>query len=55
MSCRWAKWADACSKRQSILDTTSDLEHYLQILRKFANDTMVSVAAKETREGKVFT
>ncbi|KAK9805012.1 hypothetical protein WJX73_001260 [Symbiochloris irregularis] len=52
---RFGKWADACSKRQSVLDTTSHLEHYLQILKKFANDTMVSVAAKETREGKLFT
>lgn len=45
----------ACTSRDSVQDTTSDLVHYLQILERYANDTAQSEAAKATRQGKVFT
>ena len=45
----------ACTGRKSVVRTTSDVEHYMQILERYANDTAQSEAAKATRAGKRFS
>ncbi|KAL2066532.1 hypothetical protein VTL71DRAFT_2603 [Oculimacula yallundae] len=49
---RWAKWSSAVEKRQSVVATTSEKEHYLPIYQRYADDTAQSELAKATRAGK---
>lgn len=49
---RWAKWLAAVGERESVVNTTSDREHYLPIYQRYADDTAQSELAKATREGK---
>ena len=49
---RWGKWLDAVQNRESVVNTTSEKEHYLPIYERYANDTAQSELAKATREGK---
>jgi len=49
---RWGKWLSVIEKRQSVISTTSDREHYLPIYQRYADDTAQSELAKATREGK---
>jgi glutathione S-transferase len=49
---RWGKWLDAVQSRESVVNTTSEKEHYLPIYERYANDTAQSELAKATREGK---
>ncbi|KAK9805039.1 hypothetical protein WJX73_005676 [Symbiochloris irregularis] len=52
---RWGLWMESCASRDSVKNTSSDQQHYLQILERYANDTAQSEAAKATRKGEVFT
>jgi glutathione S-transferase len=49
---RWRKWLSAIEKRNSVIATTSDREHYLKIYQRYADDTAQSELAKATRGGK---
>jgi len=49
---RWEKWLNAVEKRESVIITTSEREHYLPIYQRYADDTAQSELAKATREGK---
>jgi glutathione S-transferase len=49
---RWEKWLNAVQERESVINTTSDKQHYLPIYERYANDTAQSELAKATREGK---
>ena len=49
---RWEKWLSAVQDRESVVNTTSEKEHYLPIYRRYADDTAQSELAKATREGK---
>jgi len=49
---RWGKWLSAVEKRESVISTMSEREHYLPIYQRYADDTAQSELAKATREGK---
>jgi len=49
---RWRKWLAAIESRRSIKETTSEMEHYLPIYQRYADDTAQSELAKATRAGK---
>lgn len=49
---RWRKWADATMQRESVLDTLSDKEQYVDAYRRYAEDTAQSQVAKATRTGR---
>jgi len=49
---RWDKYVGALEKRETIIETTSEREHYLPIYQRYADDTAQSELAKATREGK---
>ncbi|KAK0127748.1 hypothetical protein ONS96_007261 [Cadophora gregata f. sp. sojae] len=49
---RWGKWLSAVEKRQSVITTTSEREHYVPIYKRYADDSAQSELAKATREGK---
>ena len=49
---RWGKWLSAVEKRESVVSTTSEREHYLPIYQRYADDKAQSELAKATREGK---
>ena len=51
---RWSKWLEAAKQRPSVVETTSEAEHYRQILERYANNTAQSEAARETRAGRSF-
>jgi len=48
----WGKWLRVMEKRESVVDTTSERQHYLPIYQRYADDTAQSELAKATREGK---
>ncbi|KAK9805035.1 hypothetical protein WJX73_005038 [Symbiochloris irregularis] len=52
---RWWTFVEAVQTRKSVVDTTSELEHYLPNLQKYANDTAQTQAAKATREGRDYS
>ena len=52
---RFSQWLQACQKRPSVVDTTSDEEMYEQILARYARNEAQSEAAKATRAGKAFS
>lgn len=49
---RWRVWADAVMARDSVLDTLSERDHYVDAYRRYAEDTTQSAVAKATREGR---
>ncbi len=51
---RWSKWLEAAKQRPSVVETTSEAQHYQQILERYANNTAQSEAARETRAGRSF-
>ena len=52
---RYARWLEAGRARPSVIETTSEIEHYLQILERYAKNEAQSEAAKATRAGKRFS
>jgi len=48
----WKKYADNLAKRPSVLNTSSDLEHYAQIYGRYLRDEAQSEAAKAIRAGR---
>jgi glutathione S-transferase len=49
---RWNKWLSVVEKRESVVSTMSEREHYLPIYQRYADDVAQSELAKATREGK---
>jgi len=49
----WVKWANEIEKRDSVIRTLSDREHYTEIYGRYLRDEAQSEAAKATRGGKV--
>jgi len=49
---RWATWLEVVEKRESVVSSTSEREHYVPIYQRYADDTGQSELAKATREGK---
>lgn len=52
---RWTKWLEAAKQRPSVIETTSEAQHYRPILERYANNTAQSEAARDTRAGKSFS
>ncbi|KAH6670698.1 glutathione transferase omega-1 [Halenospora varia] len=49
---RWNVWLNVIEKRESVVSSTSEKEHYLPIYQRYADDVAQSELAKATREGK---
>jgi len=49
---RFEKWLQAIENRDSVINSTSEREHYLPIYQRYADDVAQSELAKATREGK---
>lgn len=49
---RWRKWLSAIEERKSIQETTSEMEYYLPIYKRYADNTAQSELAKATRAGR---
>ncbi|OTB01724.1 hypothetical protein M426DRAFT_14182 [Hypoxylon sp. CI-4A] len=49
---RWRKWFDAVTARQSVRDTWSDDEQYIEAYKRYAEDTTQSEVAQATRKGE---
>lgn len=49
---RFDKWLQALQKRESVVATTSEREHYLPIYQRYADDEAQSELAKATRKGR---
>lgn len=49
---RFKEWTDAVVTRASVKRTTSDVEGYLEMYSRYADNTAQSEVAKATREGK---
>ncbi|OAP54836.1 hypothetical protein AYL99_11284 [Fonsecaea erecta] len=49
---RWRKWAKAVGERESVLDTLSERDQYVEAYRRYAEDTTQSEVAKATRSGR---
>jgi len=49
---RFEKWLQAVESRDSVVNSTSEKEHYLPIYQRYADDVAQSELAKATREGK---
>jgi len=47
---RWRKWFAAISQRESVKDTWSDDERYIEVYRRYAEDTTQSEVAQATRK-----
>ncbi|KAI0513338.1 glutathione S-transferase [Xylaria bambusicola] len=48
---RWGVWFDAITQRQSVRETWSDDEMYVEAYKRYAEDTTQSEVAKATRKG----
>ncbi|THH30883.1 hypothetical protein EUX98_g3328 [Antrodiella citrinella] len=48
----WKKYADNLAKRPSVLNTSSDLEHYEEIYGRYLRDEAQSESAKAIRAGR---
>jgi len=48
---RFRLWLDAIESRPSVKNTTSELEHYIPLYARYANNTAQSELAKATRAG----
>jgi glutathione S-transferase len=49
---RFAKWEAAALARKSVQRTTSDLERYIEVYKRYADNTTQSEVGKATRAGK---
>ncbi|TPX18486.1 uncharacterized protein E0L32_011599 [Thyridium curvatum] len=49
---RWRKWLDAVENRESIKATCSVREQYIDVYKRYADDTTNSLVAQATRQGK---
>jgi len=49
---RYEQWREAVEKRESVISSTSEREHYLPIYQRYADDVAQSELAKATREGR---
>lgn len=49
---RWHKWYDAILDRQSVKDTTSTDDKYIEAYKRYAEDTTGSEVGQATRQGK---
>jgi len=49
---RWRKWAEAVQSRDSVQDTLSDRDQYVDAYRRYAEDTAQSQVAQATRGGR---
>lgn len=49
---RWRQWAKAVGERQSVLDTWSDREQYIDAYKRYAEDKTQSQVGKATRAGR---
>ncbi|THH07264.1 hypothetical protein EW145_g3494 [Phellinidium pouzarii] len=49
----WKEWAELLEKRESVLKTVSEREHYTDIYGRYLRDEAQSEAAKATRAGRV--
>jgi len=49
---RWRTWLQAIECLDCVRETTSEMQHYLPIYQRYADDTAQSEMAKATREGK---
>ncbi|KAI1340772.1 glutathione S-transferase [Xylariaceae sp. FL0016] len=49
---RWPKWFNAIVARQSVKDTWSDDEQYVQAYKRYAEDTTQSEVGQATRKGQ---
>lgn len=49
---RWQKWFDAITSRQSVKETWSDDEKYIEAYRRYAEDTTGSMVGQATRKGE---
>lgn len=49
---RWRKWFDAVEGRESVKDTLSESERYIEVYRRYAEDTTGSQAGQATRQGR---
>ena len=48
---RWKVWYDAISQRESVKNTMSDAEQYVEVYRRYADDTTQSLVGQATRQG----
>ncbi|KAH8113513.1 glutathione-S-transferase [Phellopilus nigrolimitatus] len=48
----WKEWAELLEKRESVLRTVSDKEHYAELYSRYLKDEAQSEVAKATRAGK---
>lgn len=49
---RWRTWVAALETRKSVMETSSEREHYLPIYKRYADNTAQSKLAKATRTGR---
>ncbi len=49
---RWRQWFDAVVERKSVLDTWNDEERYVDVYKRYAEDTTNSLVGQATRLGK---
>lgn len=49
---RWGRWLKAVEGRESVVQSTSEREHYLPIYKRYADDVAQSELAKATRAGR---
>lgn len=49
---RWDRWFEAVAERESVRATWSDDEMYVQVYRRYAEDTTQSEVGKATRQGR---
>jgi len=53
VSPEWKAWAEALAKRESVVKTQSDKQHYAEIYGRYLRDEAQSEAAKAIRAGRV--
>lgn len=49
---RWQKWFDAITSRQSVKETWSDDDQYIEAYKRYAEDTTGSMVGQATRKGE---
>lgn len=49
---RWRKWFDAVTTRQSVVDTISDRQRYIDVYKRYAEDQTGSQVGQATRGGR---
>jgi glutathione S-transferase len=49
---RWRKWKQAVDSTKSMTNIMSDIEHYIPIYKRYADDEAQSELAKASRSGR---